>query len=473
VRHAAARHKAGGVVWRATLTVMLITLAACNGSVSSGVNNGPASSPPAPPTYPTPTGNGLSMPSASDEAATYTKWNWSWSASAEPSAVTEPITNYGVHNPDIHGDTEGDDLWTNLMMYRRSGNSVYLARAQAWARYFKEDYRAGVSADYYWSFTFDGAQYEYDHLYGWGLVAWYEHTALTGNPDNAALAEAERLAEVIETYWYQLRSDNGQPRFVPGQHAMAWYGMRKGARHLLLVTRVAEATQNPRWAALRDRLIDLWLQSPDWTWADAGHTAGMYYYGSWNTNESIAPNTNCKYDDVAGCPYHDGARIISTFQLGILTEAFDHAYRTTGRTQLVDRMVQMARYVSAYGVDPTYQYTGSTFGIVNGQLWHNYSANGPTTWWDPVYTSSLVNTLVRGYKYTGDTAFYTKAKHYFNRGTKGVYGSTTTRTAADNVAHHFVDTRFATASENFYFDYNKGELQYTYLLFENGGLAAP
>jgi hypothetical protein len=87
------------------------------------------------------------MPSAADETATYTKWNWRWDKSAEPSAVTERIANCSVHNPDIHADTEGEDLWTHLMMYRRSGNNVYLKRAEAWACYFKEDYRAGVSSD--------------------------------------------------------------------------------------------------------------------------------------------------------------------------------------------------------------------------------------------------------------------------------------------------------------------------------------
>jgi hypothetical protein len=255
---------------------------------------------------------------------------------------------------------------------------------------------------------------------------------------------------------------------------MVNWQMRQPARHLLLAVRVAEATQNPRWVALRDRLLDLWLQSPDWEWIDAGHTVGMYYVGAFNTNGAISGSGSaCQYNDVAGCPYHDGARVVSPFQVGILTEAFDQAYRTTGRRELVDRMVAMARYTYAYGLDPTYQYTAATFGIVNGALWHSYSANGPTTWWDPVYTTSLVNTLVRGYKYTGDRSFYDKARYYFNRGTKGEYGSTTQRNAADNVVHHFVDTRFTSSSGYFYYDYNKGELQYTYLLFENGGLAPP
>lgn len=412
-----------------------------------------------------PSGDGLTMPSMDDEKAAYQKWGWTWNNNVTPDNTIEPISNYSVGNINIHSDTEGDDLWTYTMMYRRSGNTVYLNRAQAWANYFKNTYRtSGEFAD-------DGDML-YDHLYGYGLVTWYEHTAQAGNPDTAALTEAENLAAVAESYWSQTNG-NGSPRFVAGQQRMGYYGMRQGARHLLLATRVAEATQKQRWITLRDKLIDLWLQSPDWTWADSGNTMGMYYYGDWDTNTSMTSDTACWYGTkLAGCPYYDGARIVSPFQIGILTEAFEHAYRTTGRTELRDRMVALARYVAAYGMDSYYQYTGSRFGIVNGQKWHNYSSGCGTscTDWDPVYSTSLVNTLVRGYKYTGDKSFYTLAQHYFNRGTKGIYGSATQRAAGDNVAHHFVDTRFDTSYGNFYLAYNKGELIYTYLLFENGGL---
>ena len=71
------------------------------------------------------------MPSLLDERNTYLGWGWSWTSDKEPGAVNEPVSNYTVVSPDIHGDTEGDDLWTYLMMYRRSGNPVYLNRAQA------------------------------------------------------------------------------------------------------------------------------------------------------------------------------------------------------------------------------------------------------------------------------------------------------------------------------------------------------
>jgi hypothetical protein len=103
----------------------------------------------------------------------------------------------------------------------------------------------------------------------------------------------------------------------------------------------------------------------------------------------------------------------------------------------------------------------------------------PQTFWDGSYTVSIVNLLVMGYKFTGDSTFLVgsplpgggpySAQYCFNRGTKNQYGSLTQRECADNVAGHFVDTRFDTSTGSVYLYNNKGELQYTYLIFENGG----
>lgn len=371
---------------------------------------------------------GYPMPSLDDERNTYRAWGWSWTVAKEPKLATD--ATFSVSNPDVHGNTEGDDLWTYLMMYRRTGLQGYLDRARAWADYFKNRYRTasnGLVKDH---------DFDYDHLYGWGLVAWYEQTG-----DAAALAEAENIAAVSETEF------SGA---TPGKVAMGW-AMRQRARHLLLATRVAEATKKARWIALRDKFIDLWLRSPDWD------PRGMYFSEA-STDHALG----------AGA-YAGGARIQSTFQIGVLTEAFAHAYRTTGRTEIRDKMIAMARYVAQYGMDSTYQLTGNTFGIVNGRVWHNYSSGGTATFWDPVYTTSVANTLAYGYKFTGDIALLNRAQVHFNRGTKGVYGSPTIRTAGDKEVHHFVDTVLDSSTENFYLAYNKGELQYTYLLFENGG----
>src|SRR5690242_20272707 len=80
------------------------------------------------------TPGGYPMPSLQAERDAYTRWGWTWKANAEPNAA--PDSAYTVRDPDIHGDTEGDDLWTYLMMYLRTGQQGYLDRAKAWARYF-------------------------------------------------------------------------------------------------------------------------------------------------------------------------------------------------------------------------------------------------------------------------------------------------------------------------------------------------
>ena len=127
---------------------------------------------------------------------------------------------------------------------------------------------------------------------------------------------------------------------------------------------MAEATGDPRWAALRDRILELVL-SPAADW-DAER--GMYFLGDWATDQSLG----------AGA-YAAGARITSPFMIGVLTEAFDQAYRVTGREELRARLVAMAAFVDAYGLDARYQYVGSSFGVVDGAPYHNYAASEPVT----------------------------------------------------------------------------------------------
>jgi hypothetical protein len=182
---------------------------------------------------------------------------------------------------------------------------------------------------------------------------------------------------------------------------------------------------------------------------------GMYFYGDWSTDEQLG----------AGA-YAAGARIVSSFQIGVLSEAFDHVYRVTGDEEVRRRMVRMAQFVDEHGLDPTYLYTASTFGIVDGETWHSYAAQEPVSFWDPVYTTSLVNVLLRGFRYSCDESLRERAQLFFQRGNGGLYGEPTERAVPDGEVHHFVDSVFATASSLFYLDYNKGELQYTYLLFD-------
>ncbi len=382
--------------------------------------------------------HGFHMPDLNAERATYKKFGWTWDAGAEPDYPEE--SGYSVSNPDIHHDTEGDDLWTYLMMYQRTNQRGYLDRANAWARYFKEDFASCVgskSATHCYDRTAFGAC----HTWGWGLIALYEI-----NGDQRALEAAEQIGTLLE----ELYGPNTTHGCLP-VNACTQYGVRGAGRHLLLATRLAEVTGKQRWNNLRDKVLDLILNSSSW---DAQR--GMYFIGEFATDKRLWKGA-----------YAAGARVAISFHIGWLTEAFDHAYRTTGREELRDRMVKIAEFVKAHGLDPTYDYNGQVFGIVDGQSWNRYGSASPVTYWDPVYTTSLVNTLMRGYRYTCDSSFLESAKHYFERGNRGLHGEPTKTATPDGVIHHFVDTKFSSSSGFFYLKYNKGELQYTYLLFED------
>jgi hypothetical protein len=73
---------------------------------------------------------------------------------------------------------------------------------------------------------------------------------------------------------------------------------------------------------------------------------------------------------------------------------------------------------------------------------------------------------VLGYKFTGETALLAKAKARFRSGTQYADGGAGTAKEPANQVHHYIDT----LTDGLYFSYNKGELQYNYLIFENGGV---
>src|SRR5262245_13470857 len=71
---------------------------------------------------------GFSIPDVEAEKKAYQSFGFTWAPEAEPSAPAE--ASYSVSDPDIHGDTESDDLWTHLMMSERSGKPGYEDRAK-------------------------------------------------------------------------------------------------------------------------------------------------------------------------------------------------------------------------------------------------------------------------------------------------------------------------------------------------------
>jgi hypothetical protein len=132
----------------------------------------------------------------------------------------------------------------------------------------------------------------------------------------------------------------------------------------------------------------------------------------------------------------------------------------------------MARFVEHYGHDPSHslKFTSAYFGHEKGNYWHR-NANAAAS---ATYDISVVNTLVWGYKLTGDSNLLKRAHAHFRQGTRwseGEPGASGRRPLVrEDDVYAFVDTR--KNPEQRYFTHNKGQLQYCYQLFENGGAPA-
>lgn len=418
------------------------------------------------------------MPTIADETAAYASFGWSLQAPYATSTynsttITEDMTYIVTGNQvSVHDESEGDDLWGNANMSRRGGSSMYSGRATQWLSFFKGDYvncnptspdslcqdigggdtmatvcpNKGCA-----SLTYSG-----DHMTGWGLVDNYQ---LTG--DAGSLTAATTLGTWIELYY----SD----KFAG--HCIACWSIRMGARHLMLATRLAEATNLPRWITLRDKILTIWQNDPTWDNVGKMYSMNSAFDGD-STAWALLGTTT---------PVADGWRGVGTFQVSMISDAFYHAYRTTGQSWIKDRMVMIAQNIQANALNPAW---GN--GVGRGGITYFWNIKtGAKAWYGAAggsagYTLTLTNALVLGYKYSGNTALMDLAKHVFAQGSKfdldgtrfcSFFKYTCDANPDNDPVHHYVNTIKQTAGGNptIWLYYMKGELQYTYFLFENGG----
>jgi hypothetical protein len=350
---------------------------------------------------------------------------------------------------DIHGVTEGDELWMAYAHWQRRGQPEWKTHARQWRDYF-EQYYVGSS---YWKSRLSeqgsAAKTEQmgnglDHLFGWGLIDWY-----VGEGDREALAVAERILLDARNRWFsETQGTTPNEKFAATEK-----NGRKIGRHLLLAVRVAEHSTNADVISFRDHLVDLMKVTPSWDENQGGSKQGMYVW----TQKSA---TDLKFGDGA---WDSGIRGIQSFHAAMIAEGLWHAFRTTGDPVIADRLVKMAYWVKEFGFDADHVgawdpsrvgMTLTNMGTRNGTTLIHAGNVRP----DGVMTISLVNTLVYGYKLTGDTTLLDRAWHHFMHWQKLNGGST-------SKLHHFVDTKFS----GYHLQYNMGEFQYCYRLFENGG----
>ncbi len=371
------------------------------------------------------------------EKAYYTSRGWAWTADQEPNGPPNPGSSYYVHCVDVHGDTEADDLWQNLLMWKRTGSQQYYDLAAQWARYYINEYRLSApDCTPYDNLPYDLNAFGADHMWGWGLVDWWE---ITG--DQAALNEAVELAKVSESLYLTETS-------LP----VSTTGIRGIARHLLLVMRVAEATGDPRWISLRDHIADLLIHSPMWN-----TSYGTYLWPR--------PEGSVTYQ-----------LTISPVHAGFANWALYRYYEVTGNTEARDRVMAMARFAQQYALHPTYQYSGSYIVFDSESPWYSHFDDGS---WDnpeaqvpvPTLTIAWIDTMIRGYRLTGDQTLLDRVYYHWERGSKARYGDREYRAPDDQVGR-FINKNFLSDTP-FYAE--NGDLSYAALLFADapGGPPPP
>lgn len=433
-------------------------------------------------------GGQLPIPSLIDERNTYTSWGWTWNPTVEYPLASANITADVATISDPHGQLEGDDLWTNVMQTRRRPlEGGWISRVNAFVTFYKNQFCLLVPIG---SSNCDG--FNGDHAFGWGLVDYYLYTCATSTCDAASLTAAERIAAEVERIWGMGPNgtkDVNYAQCTVNENACMWGGQRMAGRQLILLTRLAEVcatatcannTAGTRWTTLRDAIFNAMISKTE-------NPAGGIKYG-WNTTWGMYFQTDSAYgvgvDELlaaygytgANGSYAQGARVVESFQIAQVTEGFWQYYRVTKNATARARLISMASFIFNYGMDPTLQLSGDFFGVVNGTAWNAVSqTRNSAPAGDPTYTFTMTNALVYGYKLTGATAYLTKAKQFFNCGYHAVYGGVTPCNTSLTTTDHFTDTWCGisgqpvcnTAST---FNRQKGELQYTYQIFENGGL---
>jgi hypothetical protein len=352
-----------------------------------------------------------------DEREAYRRWGWGWTVDQEPIAPTNPPF---IGTFDAHTDLEADDLWQNIVMWKRTDQQGYYDLAARWADYYKNRYLSDYQLDLE---SFAG-----DHTFGWGLVAW---STITN--DESFLAAANAIGDALSTAWYDGGWSEG--------YKDGFYSLRGPGRHLKL----AVALGRRQWAD------DIWAVLKDsWRWTE--RTMAGKETGFWMEDNP--------FGWAAGAT---GA--FSSFEFAVLNEGLSDYYEWTRDPEVKRRLVWMARWAQQVGLEPTVHHTGHWIVVdypAEGQYFH--TGVGPGEPLDPFYTCAMSNVLVRGYLLTGDAALLDEARRHWQYASKAMPGDSYPydQEVATNLVGHFMNSQIETGSIQYI---SNGELPYVGLLF--------
>ncbi len=380
---------------------------------------------------------------------------------------TPPAYGFG----DIKDDTEGDDLWAWHHQQIRYGSSFTVRGSDTVGDWY-DDVLDQFKTNLLTRLDTDENTSVYPHMYGQGLAAVYNATS-----DAGALTVLDGLRTRI------INTDHYQDIITSPPTAVCTFGCRAVARQAIIAAYAAQATNDPAWITVRDNFVSAYETAPNWQdYTDTSIMAkgtGMYWWSESGMTSGNGFNTTPDDAATRQQAYDDGYRAQSTFMVGLVSEALWRLYIQTGNETLRLRLIAMARYVQHYAHDPAWSYpnVGSYFGHTDtGGRQHSLKI--PSTRGDGTasladtessYDCSLVNTMVFGYKLTGEQRMLDFAYTLFSRCNRYHPGSTNLefKAASQNHLLKYVDTTPNVDRDKF--QWNKGVLQYAYQVFENGG----
>ncbi len=391
---------------------------------------------------------------------------------------------------DLHGTSEGDDLWNFYQQYKRTGEQRYFDLATRWRNYYVSSrYEYNLQTGSAPGGDICGPPSIWHHCYLQGLCLWGKE-----QNDPVAIAQAEYLLG---------RMEPDALSKIPGTNSMTLSESRNYGRRLINACWVSMVNPIPRWITLRDHLIDCWVQSPGYR--DTPHPTFPTIIGGNHFSSDSSQQ--------AGWTATQGAQGLKwnhSFNMGIHNEALWLSYKLTGREDVRNMIIEMARFVLHYAWDPLHanamcgsrwgyrpltgpgaapasldgrstpgflhsgadEYSSATGqeGIQQPAPFPNIDLTNPNIPWEPNYEASHVNGLVYAYKLTGELPFLKRAREHWRKATQyanAVITGASNPKLSDTEVEHCMDTQ--RDDTPYMFAWNKGEAQYASYLFENGG----
>jgi hypothetical protein len=390
-----------------------------------------------------------------DEKAAYAAWGLKFKPEQVPTYPHTPDYFVNATDVDIEGESESDDCWQNLMMYVRSGTRGYYDRARGWCRYMREEmaYRtdgfdfawnndrenpdkrvtrplreiALTPADRAWLVNF--AKYDSGapgrqgsaHVWGYGLADWYR---LTGDPE--ALGALDDIVEKVDRFNWRSMPDQEDP-VITG---------RKPARNWMVAIAAVEMGLS-RWTALMEKFAVGYRDSPNWD------RRGAY----------LIPSRS-----------RAGSGYVNPHHYANLMQSHDRYHALTGAEWARQRIAQSAEFFYRHALHPLWLHSDKyvTIDAAGNTRYDFDSKSSDTAKFNPYHTLAWVDTLVRGWRLTGDARYLERARFMYHRATTHRYGQHVMAppVTADGMVGSFVNAR----PSRVYFE-DHGRLQFAHLLF--------